>query len=91
MNIYKFIILGLLFLSLACEKPETINTGIIPEPTVINYHEGDFLINQNTLIVSDTTEEGQKLAKELNSFLKLNFNLSLKVSTHDKINSIKFI
>ena len=87
---YKLIIIGLLFIGVSCEKPPLQKTGIIPQPNVIDYQQGSFLINDKTVIVVDNTEEGQTVAKGLVSFLKLNFDLSVQiVSTTTNENAIQ--
>jgi hexosaminidase len=89
---YKLIILGLLFIGISCNEPPVQKTGIIPQPNVIDYQQGSFLITDKTVIVADKTEEGQTVANGLVSFLKLNFNLSVQiVSTTTNENAIQLL
>ena len=89
---YKLIILGLLFIGVSCKEPPQQKTGIIPQPNVIDYQQGSFLINDKTVIVVDNSEDGQTVANGLVSFLKLNFNLSVQiVSTTTNENAIQLM
>ena len=61
---YNFLLFGILMLlGLACEKPTPIAKGIIPQPNEIAYGQGSFLINTQTNIIHDDSEEGQQLAR----------------------------
>jgi len=91
MKIHKLIILSLFIIGISCEKPPSVNTGIIPQPNIISYQQGSFQINEKTVIVVDETKEGLWVANELASFLQLNFNLNLQISSQIQENAIQLI
>lgn len=91
MNVFKVLPFLLILIITSCKKSEPIFTGIIPQPNEITYQEGSFEINKSTVIVVDSTVEGEKLGAELHSFLKANFNLDLKTTSENQDNAIQLI
>lgn len=91
MNIYKFILVCLFGILFSCKESTPKQMGIIPQPTFITYQEGSFKITNKTAIVTDATEEGQKLANMLVAFLHDNFNLNLSISNQIQDNAIQLI
>lgn len=65
--------------------------GVIPQPNEMNYQKGTFKLNDQTTIVVEDSEAGQKLAKELQVFLQTNFNLAIPVSKEVQKNAIQLI
>jgi len=91
MHFSRLTLLFILLVVTACKNIEQPIMGIIPQPSEINYQEGIFEINNKTVIVLGDKVEAKQVTNELGSFLKDNFNLSLKLSTVAQDNSIQLI
>lgn len=88
MNINKLTVLLLFLIAISCREVEPVITGIIPQPSEINYQKGSFAIDGETVIIADSSEEGQRVADELRSFLQINFDLTPNISTEEQNNAI---
>ena len=89
----KYILLLLPFLIVLtnCKKTEPAKLVLIPQPTEILYQEGTFKITNNTVIVAETTEEAQKLARAIQTFLQTSFDLNLEITSKAEANAIKLL
>lgn len=85
---FKPLCICILFVMFSCDKQTVETPGIIPQPNFLEYHEGSFLVKPNTAIIADNSIEGQFIADELKSFLKDQFNLTLKVTAEPQNNAI---
>jgi len=74
-----------------CQQAGLPTPGIIPQPAEIEYQQGVFEVNTNTVLVVPATGNGQKLAEELQAFLKDRFRLDLKTATEDQPNAIHLV
>ncbi|WP_372802544.1 family 20 glycosylhydrolase [Lutibacter sp.] len=88
MNISKIIVLTVVLITISCQQEPPKRLGIIPEPAHIQYQDGYFEINEQTVIVIDESEDAKSIANELITFLKNQFSLSIEVSTTAQNNAI---
>lgn len=88
LNLLLVLILAVFF---SCEKPEIVNTGIIPQPNSIKYQKGQFKVTSKTVIVIDNSEDLKRISNQLNTFLKTNFNIELEVTTEVQENAISLL
>lgn len=89
MRLFKPLLVCILFIVSSCQKESLEKPTIIPEPDSISYKEGSFLITEATTVVVENTTEGQRIAEELRSFLKENFNLDLSIASTSQSNAIQ--
>jgi len=78
----------LFFIAVSCDSRIPTKQGIIPEPKFIKYQEGSFLITKETVIVVEKSAAAQRIAKELVSFIKRNFDMDVSISKKLQKNAI---
>ncbi|MFD1163271.1 beta-N-acetylhexosaminidase [Hwangdonia seohaensis] len=91
MKFFKLLIFFLFLVTVSCKNKVPAKAGVIPQPNLIEYQQGTFMVSENTVIVSENSEEGKRIAAELISFFDKNFNLKLNTSTKIQDNAIQLI
>lgn len=87
---YLLILFNLLFFSLTFAQNITNKSGIIPAPVSLKTHDGQFLLNNKTVIRTDSTKN--KSVQFLHTYLSNHFHLSNKIiSTSGKSSNVNSI
>ncbi|WOD43819.1 beta-N-acetylhexosaminidase [Hwangdonia lutea] len=88
MKIFKQLLCFFFLVMVSCKNEEPVKTGIIPQPNLIEYQQGTFTVTENTVIVSENSEEAKRIANELVTFFDKNFSIKLNTSTKIQNNAI---
>ena len=71
------------------EALQPVEVGIIPQPNSIELQSGAFEIDGNTVIYTDSSNDGQSLSLELTNFFSNQFDLKLATSNEAQPNGIQ--
>lgn len=87
---YNLLIFIFLAGVVSCVSPVPMSNGLIPEPLLVEHKKGAFEIKSSTVINTDGSDEAIRMADELQSFLNINYDVTVQISSEKQPNAIQF-